>query len=85
MYLLQIADLLNELSDTENEIKLSFSVMMYDAKEGDIVPVGVGVMVGDTTLWAAMANISVTAGSAAAPGTATYSVSHYKGTSFGRS
>lgn len=78
---LEYPNLVNELSDMENKIEIAFAVFFVEAKAGDIISVGAGLSVGTTTLWTAIANVTIDPGTTTpVAGSATYGTATEIGT-----
>ncbi|KAK7069683.1 hypothetical protein SK128_020967, partial [Halocaridina rubra] len=56
-------DLVGESTSPDNALDFSFTIFLIDAKDGDTISVGVGLLIGTSSIWTAMQNITVTAGS----------------------
>ncbi|XP_069952979.1 uncharacterized protein [Cherax quadricarinatus] len=61
------------LTNSNFLMQLGFNIFLVDAKAGDVVNVGVGLIIGVTTIWTGNVTITVTAGSIPVSATPTWS------------
>nr|XP_045612843.1 uncharacterized protein LOC123767314 [Procambarus clarkii] len=60
------------VTDTNYQLVFGFNIFVTDAQVGDVLNVGVGIVVGTSTVWSSTAQVSVTAGAAPVSSAATW-------------